>query len=66
LTGWKDNSKVDTLAAAYAEAGAFDEATVREESAIFLAGSTSPDLPDYFLRRAFYQIGVPYHEAPRN
>jgi tetratricopeptide (TPR) repeat protein len=63
LTQWKDPDSFDTLAAAYAEAGRFDEAVKWQKKAL--------KHPDAFPGRAIesvqarlklYKAGKPYHE----
>ncbi len=58
FTGWKSPSAIDTLAAAYAEAGDFAAAMAAEEKAIEIA----PDEPTFKLRAALYENGKPYRE----
>jgi Tfp pilus assembly protein PilF len=53
LTLWKNASVVDTLAAAYAEDGKFDDAVKWQVSAIELEGRTTSD--DYEARLAMYR-----------
>lgn len=67
LTQWKDVALLDTLAAAYAEAGEFDEAIKWQEKAL-----NSPDLASRFggeaelekarLRLKLYQERKPYRD----
>jgi hypothetical protein len=63
LTQWKDPNLLDTLAAAYAEGGRFDEAVKWQKKAL--------EHPDAFPGRAIdsvkarlklYEAGQPYHE----
>ena len=65
ITEWEDSNFLDTLAAAYAEAGKFDEAVKWETKAI--------EHPEAFDQAAFeemqarlklFQAGKPYHEPP--
>ncbi|GEM_PF-3189155 len=62
LTDWKDANHIDTLAAALAEAGQFDEAVKRQQQAL--------EIPDAFdeeerkrveARLRLYESGKPYH-----
>jgi Flp pilus assembly protein TadD len=66
LTAFKRSGMVGTLAAAYAEAGHFPEATATAETAIKLAtdaGSTQfADQNRQMLQ--LYRAGKPYHEKP--
>ncbi|GEM_PF-1052286 len=62
LTQRKQHELLDTLAAAYAEAGRFDEAVQTEAEAIKLATkSKSPQVDQYKQRLAAYQAKKPYH-----
>ncbi|PAY15543.1 hypothetical protein CKO51_31345 [Rhodopirellula sp. SM50] len=58
LSEWKD-THIDTLAAAYAESGDFDEAIRWQEKAIELAPAASKD--DYRSRLKLYKSGEPYY-----
>jgi tetratricopeptide (TPR) repeat protein len=60
LTGWSQPMCLDTLAAAYAEAGDFGAAVACQEKAIGL----EPDgvvKDNYRIRLALYRAGEPYH-----
>lgn len=63
LTNWKSYVYVDTLAAAYAEAGDFDSAVKWQKKAIdLLPEQKSPDcLKDIEARLRLYQSDKPYH-----
>ncbi|HVC97751.1 MAG TPA: tetratricopeptide repeat protein, partial [Pirellulales bacterium] len=61
LTDWKDPYCLDSLAAAYAEAGQFDKAVEWQEKAVELA----PDDDDFETRLKLYQEGKPYREEPK-
>jgi tetratricopeptide (TPR) repeat protein len=66
LTNWENTSYVDTLAAAYAEAGDFDEAVKWQKKAIELITEEDPaewriEFPE---RVKLYQSGKPYREVP--
>ncbi len=67
-TLWKqrDPNLLDTLAAAYAEAGRFPEAVATIEEAVALAKETGRQdlLPELEKRRQRYQAKLPYREAP--
>jgi tetratricopeptide (TPR) repeat protein len=62
--GWREPECLDTLAAAYAEAGQFDEAVSTEEKAIALAlKQNNPQVAqDGRDRLALYRAGQPFHE----
>jgi tetratricopeptide (TPR) repeat protein len=60
LSLWKDDTVLDVLAAAYAEAGDFSSAGKWEEKAI-LRGSQQ-DVPFYQRRLLSYQAGKPWRE----
>ncbi len=62
LSEWKDGASVDTLAAAYAEVGRFDEAVATQQKAITLSKGTD-DIPEMNRRLELYQGKKPYHEA---
>lgn len=61
LTGYQMPSYLDTLAAAFAELGRFDDAVYWQEQAIQLA----PDelRSDYESRLPLYKAGQPYRET---
>ena len=58
LSSWKDPSPLDTLAAAYAEAGQFDQAVQCQTSALKVGGNVDRD--EYEARLAMYQKREPY------
>jgi tetratricopeptide (TPR) repeat protein len=58
LTSWKDANALDTLAAAYAEAGQFDEAVKWQASALELTGNIDRD--EFEARLAMYRRREPY------
>jgi Flp pilus assembly protein TadD len=64
LTGYRQPEMLDTLAAAYAEAGRFPEAIQASQKALDLANSADMvDLAkDIKSRMRLYQAGRPYHE----
>ena len=69
LTGYKDAVSLDTLAASYAEAGRFDDATRIISSAIEVAKASGEDQLVRHLeqRRAIYAAGRPWSAGePRN
>jgi|GEM_PF-2419325 len=60
LTGWKDGQELETLAAAYAEAGQFDEAVKFQTK----AAEIDPNLTDK-KRLALYQQKQPFRDLNR-
>ena len=64
-TNHKDDGYLDTLAAAYAEAGRFAQAIVAQQEAIAIAGDASRK-NEYLTRLKLYESGVPYHEKEDN
>jgi hypothetical protein len=60
LTGWENANILDTLAAAYAEAGQFDEAETWQTKAFLLAGEAQK--LRYGARLKSYRARKPYHE----
>ena len=62
LTGRADGNYLDTLAAAYAEDGRFEDAVRTTKRAIELAEG-NPELANEFRRRlSIYELGKPYRE----
>jgi tetratricopeptide (TPR) repeat protein len=61
LTSWKDANALDTLAAAYAEAGQFDEAVKWQTSALALLGNVDRD--EFEARLAMYRRREPYRST---
>jgi tetratricopeptide (TPR) repeat protein len=61
LSAWKDAGDLDTLAAAYAEAGDFPRAVEWQTKAVALAAET--DKADVLSRLDLYQAGKPYREV---
>jgi tetratricopeptide (TPR) repeat protein len=63
LTGWNQAQLIDTLAAAYAELGNFDEAIVWQQRAIDLAGPSNKDFQQELQHRLeLYRKRLPYRE----
>ena len=63
LTDWNDANYLDTLAAAYAEAGNYDRAKEYQRQAIDLAtDSMKPELKKHL---DLYESGKPYRDSPR-
>jgi WD40 repeat protein len=58
ITDWKEATIIDTLAAAYAEAGDFTSAIKWQKKAIDTGG------PQFESRLELYQLGKPYRENP--
>jgi tetratricopeptide (TPR) repeat protein len=65
LDGGRDPAVLDTLAAAYAEAGRFHEAVETARKALALAqGRKQDDLASHLQERIkLYQAGTPFHEG---
>ncbi|OQX27135.1 MAG: hypothetical protein BWK80_06860 [Desulfobacteraceae bacterium IS3] len=55
----------DTLAAAYAEAGQFDEAVKAQEKTIEMLGEKIKDIPEFKERLNLYKVGKPWREKQR-
>jgi WD40 repeat protein len=66
LTKWKNANIIDTLAAAYAEAGDFDSAIKWQKEAINLLTEKEPPgwQAGFEERLKLYQSGKPYRESP--
>jgi WD40 repeat protein/serine/threonine protein kinase/tetratricopeptide (TPR) repeat protein len=65
LTNWKKARYVGTLAAAYAEAGDFDSAVMRQKEAIDLLTEEEEELrADFEEQLKLYQSGKAYRESP--
>jgi tetratricopeptide (TPR) repeat protein len=60
LTRWKAANHIDTLAAAYAESGTFEQAVRRETQAIELEDSYGNKRDDYRQRLRLYENQQPY------
>lgn len=61
---WKNAADIDTLAAAYAEAGDFTQAVKFEEQALSLPDSSVESRTKMQQRLALYQKHLPYHAEP--
>jgi tetratricopeptide (TPR) repeat protein len=61
LRRWKNADFLDTLAAAYAEAGDFDQAIAWEQKAISLAGANV--IGDFEARLRLYRMRSPYRQS---
>ena len=64
LQQWTDSSALDTLAAAHAEKGNFDEAQKWQAKAIKLAAGAA-ESRGMKSRLELYKAGKPYHDAPK-
>jgi tetratricopeptide (TPR) repeat protein len=63
LTNWKENWVFDTLAAAYAETGDYENAVKWQQKATDMANDEEKE--DYQSRLDVYKAGKPYREDPR-
>jgi nucleotide-binding universal stress UspA family protein len=63
LWGWEDPSGLDTLAAAYAEDGQFDEAVKWQKRALEVLGYSGRQGEAARLRLELYQAGRPYRDT---
>ena len=63
LSKWKEPNSIDTLAAAYAEVGNFDEAVKRESEAVDLLTDAS-QIAEFTARLKLYREKKPYRAAP--
>jgi hypothetical protein len=62
LTGYRDHLCLDTLAAAYAEAGDFAAAVKWQSIALDLAANDARFADNYRARLKLFQGGTAYHE----
>ena len=62
LTGWKDASYIDALAAAHAEAGNFDEAVKWQKKALEFSGLDDEVATEYRKRLKLYEGRKPYRQ----
>ena len=60
LSEWKEADYIDTLAAAYAEAGNFNQAVKYQERCLELLDK-DVEQTEYTERLALYRAGKPYH-----
>jgi Flp pilus assembly protein TadD len=65
LTRWKDPSPIDTLAAAYAEIGSFDQAVKFERQALQLRSVSPDNRPVMQARLTSYQKRKSYRDPNR-
>ena len=63
LDKWKSADYIDTLAAAYAEAGDFESAIRYEEQAISTHDASESQSTEMQKRRALYQDHKPYRQT---
>lgn len=63
LTDWAQPAYIDTLAAAYAEAGDFTSAVKWQKKAMDLLKGPASSRTDYESRLRLYESGKPYREA---
>ena len=63
LTQWKDYVWFDTLAAAYAEAGDFENAVKWQQKAVDMADERWEE--EFRSRLDLYKVGKPYHQEPK-
>jgi len=65
LDAWKHSASVDTLAAAFAEAGDFTEAIKYQKQALSMADVMDKYRAEAQSRLTLYQQGKPYRETPK-
>lgn len=65
LTRWKDTSSIDTLAAAYAEVGNFDQAAKLEQQALQMRSSSPDEGRAMQERLVSYQQRKPYRQPSK-
>ena len=68
MSQWHVEAWIDCLAAAYAEAGDFEQAAKYQQQAIDLLGSTQHGLytpAESKARLELYKSGMPYRETPK-
>ena len=63
---WKNAAAIDTLAAAYAEAGDFNQAVKFQEQALSFPESSAESRAGMQKRLALYQKHLPYREEPQS
>ncbi|MEY2498783.1 MAG: hypothetical protein QOD12_2339 [Verrucomicrobiota bacterium] len=63
---WKNAAAIDTLAAAYAEAGDFNQAVKFQEQALSFPESSAESRTGMQKRLALYQKHLPYREEPQS
>lgn len=64
MTAWQDPSFIDTLAAAHAEVGEFDEAVKQQQRALDFPQFSFRNGPGARKRLELYKSGKPYRGAP--
>jgi tetratricopeptide (TPR) repeat protein len=65
LTNWKKSGMIDTLAAAFAEAGDFEKAVKYEKQAIEMSGATASTLKERQRCLSLYEQHKPNHEGQK-
>ena len=65
LTEWRNAPWIDTLAAAYAEAGEFKRALEMQERALHTGKATESEQKEMRQRLSFYEQSQPFREKPR-
>jgi tetratricopeptide (TPR) repeat protein len=66
LTEWKNAAYIDTLAAAYAESGDFDQALKFQKRSLEMTGASATHRKGTEERLQLYQQRKPYREKPQN
>jgi len=64
LTEWKNWSFIDTLAAAYAEAGDFKRAIEFQQQALRTGNPTESEQKEMRERRSLYEQSKPFRDKP--
>ncbi len=64
LAGWANAKYLDTLAAAYAEAGEFEKAVEYERRALERKPPANDPRPEYKARLSLYQTHKPFRDVP--
>ena len=62
---WKQSQTVDTLAAAYAETGDFEQAVKYEKRALAMPDMTAEHRAESQERLELYEYKKPYRETPK-
>ncbi|HSH40137.1 MAG TPA: hypothetical protein VK993_15295, partial [Chthoniobacterales bacterium] len=62
---WQHWNLLDTLAAAYAEIGDFQQAVKHQEQALAATNVSAESRKELEHRLALYQAGMPYRELPK-
>lgn len=64
LTRWRNHNLLDTLSAAYAEKGDFNEAIKWQEKAVGMVRGNDPNRKGMVERLELYRAGKPYRDLP--